>query len=141
MASEIVDKEGFTWVVLDRPVADDIFVPRLVIELLSLARPFGASVIRAEREKAMPLEEIVASAVSSARLPLYGSPRKNDMQYIFDYVSGHRIKVRYLPLGLLPGHSRLALKRYDGRPILESNTFDQMYGKGALFNAVKLALI
>jgi hypothetical protein len=141
MTMGFVDSEGFSWVVLDRPVSDEIFVPRLVIELLSLARPFGASVIEAEREKSLPLDDIVAAAVSSARLPIYGSPRKGDVQYIFSYISGHRIKVRYLPQGLLPGHSRLALKQYDGMPILESNTFDQMYGKGALLNAVSLALI
>ncbi|TLX16752.1 hypothetical protein [Rhizobium sp. MHM7A] len=141
MPISIVDDEGFTWVVLDGPVADDIFVPRLVIELLSLARPYGAGVAQAEREKARPLDEIVASAVSSARIPLYGSPRKHDVQYIFDYISGHRVKVRYLPQGLLPDHNRLALRQYDGKPILESNTFDEMYGNGALLNAVNLALL
>jgi hypothetical protein len=135
-----VDDDRFTWIVLERPVENDTFVPRLVVELLSLARPFGAGVFPAEREKSRPLEEVVSSAIASAKHPLHGSPRKGDFQYIFDHISGHRIKVRYLPLGLPPGHNRERLKDYGGRPVLESNTFDQMYGNGALLNAVTLAL-
>ena len=134
------DDEGFTWVVLDQMVDDDVFLPRLVIELLALARPFGAGVFQAEREKLKPLDHVVKETVASARHPLYGSTPKTDVLYIFDHISGHRIKVRYLPIGLPPGHNRARLKEYDGRPVLESNTFDDMYGNGALHNAVVLAL-
>jgi hypothetical protein len=140
MPIAFVDEERFTWVILDRPVDDGIFLPRLVVELLSLARPFGAGVFQAEREKSRPLDEVVTATVASAKHPLHGSPRRGDVQYIFDHISGHRIKVRYLPLGLPPGHNRQRLKDYDGCPVLESNTFDQMYGSGALLNAVTLAL-
>lgn len=95
----------------------------------------------AENEKGIPLDQVVALALTKASTPYYGSPRPNDIQYIFDYISGHRIKVRYLPLGLSPDHHRTALKPYDGRPVITSNAFDDMYGHGALFNAVTLALL
>jgi hypothetical protein len=136
----IVDDEGFSWVVLDGPV-DEGFLSRLVVELLSLARPYGAGFGVAEIEKDRPLDDVVASALLKSRTPYYGSSRPNDTQYLFDYISGHRIKVRCLPLGLSPDHHRSMLKPYDGKPIVTSNTFDDMYGKGALFNAVKLALL
>ena len=35
MPINVVDDEGFTWVVLDQPV-DDSFLPRLVVELLAV---------------------------------------------------------------------------------------------------------
>ena len=84
--------------------------------------------LQAEKEKATPLDDLIAAAILKARLPYYGSPRQEDVQYVFGYISGDRIKVRYLPQGLLPGHKRLALKPYDGKPILASNAFDVMYG-------------
>lgn len=140
MPFEFVDEEGFSWVILDQREDDDVFVPRLVIELLAISRPFGAGVFQAEMEKHKLLDRVIMEVVASARHPLHGSTRKTDVQYIFDHISGHRIKVRYLPLGLPPGHNRTRLKEYDGRPVLESNTFDQMYGQGALHNAVTLAL-
>jgi hypothetical protein len=134
------DEEGFSWVVLDAPVSED-FASRLLNELLAIARPFGASALEAQRTRKIPLNDVIADAIMQSRHAIWGGRPGKDVQYIFQYVAGCRIKVRFLPGGLPDGHTREHLKPYDGLPVMESRDFDVMYGHQAMANAARLALL
>lgn len=139
MAIQLTDHDGRIWIVLQRP-ADRGFMENLVVEMVSIARPVGAGQLQADKHRATSLDDAAKAAVETAKLDSYSFHYPGFEQYVFDYVIGHRIKVRILPLGLHLEHTREVLRPYQGRPLLEATAFDEMYGKGMLLNAVHLAL-
>jgi hypothetical protein len=131
--------ESIIW--LDNALPSD-FAKRLLNELLGIASPIGLGAIEASARKHEPLDTLIEGAVFQAGSDSRGQ-RNWDHSYNFDYVAGYRIKVVYYEKGF-PDYGEVdgsdaMYSKHPGTPMITSIAFDNMYGEGALENAVTLA--
>lgn len=128
-----------TYVWIDEVLPPD-FERRLLTELLALSEPVGFGAVEALGRKSETMDAILDEGLQKAAFNHRGH-RNIDEAYRFDYVSGYRIKVEYLPLGLSIFEDSPEIHlRNPGMPLVVSSEFDEMYGDGALAGAIKLAL-
>lgn len=131
--------ESLIW--LDEALPSD-FTRRLLIELIAIASPVGLGAIEASARKHDPLDALIDGAIHQAGTDSRGE-RNWDHSYNFDYVAGHRVKVMFYEKGF-PEYgedddSDPTYRDHPETPMITSIAFDDMYGPGALENAVSLA--
>lgn len=135
---ELGGHKRIVYVWIDEPLPVD-FDRLLLLELLMLAEPVGLGAFEALARKSERLDAILDEALVQAAHNHRGK-RNIDDAIRFDYVSGYRIKVEYLPFGLsIDEDSPDVHYRNQGMPVVLSAEFDRMYGDGALKAAVGLA--
>lgn len=125
-------------VYLDETLPPD-FPARLLLEMMQISRPYGRGELEAEAKSRVDLGDIVAEGVRKSRVDLNGLPHDNGAIH-FDYVAGHRLKVSFYPRGLLDDCGN-PVPADRGMPVIVSRDFDAMYGKDALENVVRVALM
>lgn len=116
------------------------FERRLLNELLALSEPAGLGAVEAHARKSHAFNTILDEGLYGATHDHRGKRHRDDA-FHFDYVSGYRIKVDYLPFGISIYEDSPELHlRHPGMPVVISSAFDRQYGDGALEGAVRLAL-
>lgn len=123
---------------LDAP-APATFAEFFLAELVALAAPAGLghveALARRREDEAAKLSEALRHAIQAPN----GQKNHGD-RHVFDYVSGYRIKVTFWPKGLPEGYEDTGCASRHGLPLISSVEFEQMYGKGSLEGAARLAL-
>jgi hypothetical protein len=136
------DRDGdldVTYIWIDEALPAD-FERRLLNELLALSEPVGLGVVEAHARNGEAFEGILDEGLRTAAHDHRGR-RHHDDAFHFDYVSGYRIKVDYLPFGISIYEDSPELHlRHPGMPVVISSAFDRQYGDGSLEGAVRLAL-
>lgn len=126
---------------LDEPVPGD-FLERLLGELLAFASPVGLGKIEAHARRHDDQAVVLAENIHTAAHTSSGHRRLRN-HFWFDYVAGNRVKVSFLPEGVL-GEGDEDPEETSPHPLLpmvSSTEFEEMYGHGSLEGAVRMALM